>query len=150
MHAVLPGPPPSEQSLIWNELQLKYQQIWLRTTFQATCIEAFPVPETGALNAVLSITPGEGDPLCFTTTLRQTSNEVLRQPYGHRVWKAITGPENTPGQNDYRLSVEVEEASSSRVIPQQQSDFKVEQCTVEICSPSAQFTHTVRIKVSVI
>lgn len=152
MHAVIPGPPPSKQSLIWNELQRLYQQTWGKT-FQATCIEASRVPpQTGTLNAVLSITPREGDPLCLTKTLRQISNEVLSQPYGQRVWKAFTCPEDTPGQNDYRLSVEVEATSFGRVIPQQQSnfEFKVEQCIVEICPPSAQFTHAVRIKVSVI
>ena len=149
MQAVIPVPPPSPQSLMWKKLHLLYQQTWGRM-FQATCIEVFRVPPgTGTLNAVLSITPREGDPPCFTKTLSQISNEVLRQPYGQRVWKAITGPEDTPGQNDYRLAVEVEEASSSGVL-QQQSNFKVEQCTVEIWPPWEQFTHTVRIRVSVI
>ena len=150
MYAVIPGPDPRPQSLIWNKLQLLYQQIRPGTTFQATCIEVFRVPETGALNAVLLITPREGDPLCFTKTLSQISKDVLGQPYGQYVWKAIAGPEDTPGQNDYRLSVEVEEASSSRVIPQQKGNFNVEQCIVEICPPYSQFTHTVKIGVSVI
>ena len=145
------GPAPSQHCLTWKDLHLNYQQVWERI-FQATCIEALVLPRTGTLNAVLSITPREGDPPCFTKTLSQISKDVLRQPYGQRVWKAITGPEDIPGQNDYRLSVEVEEASSSRVIPQQQGNFKVEQCTVETCPPfpQPQFTHTVRIRVSVI
>lgn len=93
MYAVLPVPPPSEQSLIWNKLQLLYQQTWGRT-FQATCIKASRVPpQTGTLNAVLSITPRERDPLCLTKTLSQISKDVLGQPYSQRVWKAQRIPQ---------------------------------------------------------
>ena len=127
--------------LIKNDLQLKYQPLWDRI-FQATYQGVFPMPQTGTPRDVLSIT--EGDHLYFAKTLSEISNAVLRRPYGRQVWKAITGPEDIPGQTDYRLWVE---PGFSGVIPQESiRNFKVEECSVEI---GIQFSHIVRIRVSV-
>ena len=101
------------------------------------------MPQTGTPRDVLSIT--QGDHLYFAKTLSEISNAVLSEPYGRQVWKAITGPEDTPGQTDYKLWVE---PGLTGVIPQHSiRHFKVEECSVEI---GIQFSHIVRIRVSVV
>ena len=97
------------------------------------------MPLTGTLKDVLSINHGDG---FSVNELREISNHVLSEPYGPQVWKAFTGPEDTPGQTDYRLWVE---PINSRVIPRQ-SKFQVVECTVtwEI---GAQFQYIFRVSV---
>ena len=83
----------------------------------------------------------------FTSTVREISNDVLREPYGQQVWKAITVPEDVPGQNDYKLLIE---PGLSGVIPLQiPCRFRVDTGT-PFALDGVQFSHGVNIKVSVI
>lgn len=63
------------------------------------------------------------------------------------VWKAITVPEDVPGQNDYKLLIE---PGLSGVVPlQTPRRFRVDTCT-PFSLDGAPFSHGVNIKVSVI
>ena len=95
------------------------------------------MPGTVTLKDVVSIKQGDG---LFVNVLREISNDVLREPYGQQIWKAITGPEDTLGQTDYRLWVE---PINSGVIPTQ-SKFKVEDCTVKL-GPGFSYIFSYRV-----
>lgn len=104
-----PGPYPPQEFLTANKLQLECQQL-LGRIFQATYMGVADMrPQTGTRKYVLSITPGGGN-LYFTNLLSKILNDV---PSVKPIWKAITSPGDTKGQNDYRLWVEAEEASFS-------------------------------------
>lgn len=124
-------------------LQLNYQSLWGKI-FYATYQGVFYVPQTGTspiARDVLSIV----EEYPFTSTLREVSNNVLTQPYSQQVWKAITGPDDTPGQNDFRLWVE---PGLSGALPlQSPRRFRVDTCT-PFQIDGAPFSHGVNIKVS--
>lgn len=141
-----PGPSPPQEFLTANKLQLQYQQLLLGQIFQATYMGVADMQlQTGTWKYVLSITPGGGN-LYFTNLLSTILNDV---PSVKPIWKAITGPGDTKGQNDYRLWVEAEEASFSGLPAI--ANFKVERCTVEVdARPFSGFLYIVKIWVSVI
>ena len=124
-------------------VSIKYQSLWGRK-FYAAYQGVFYVPQTGTspiARDVLSIV----EEYPFTSTLREVSNDVLTQPYSQQVWKAITGPDDTPGQNDFRLWVE---PGLSEVVPlHTPRRFKVDACA-PFRIDGVPFSHGVNIKVS--
>ena len=137
MYAASFPPDPPLEEINRSNLQRDYGNRLKGWTLDATYMGRLPMPITGTLKDVLSIKQGDG---FFVNALREISNHVLSEPYGSQVWKAFTGPEDTPGQTDYRLWVEPDDS-----IPGQ-SQFKVEECTVtwEI---GAQFQYIFRVSV---
>ena len=130
---------------VYTGLQLKYQTLWGRI-FYATYQGKSYIPQTGTgpiARDVLSIV--EEDP--FISTVREISNDVSREPYGQQVWKAITVPEDVPGQNDYKLWVEP--GLSGVVLPHYPCRVRVDTCT-PFTLEGAPFSHGVNIKVSVL
>ena len=80
------------------------------------------MPLKGTMRDVLEI--DEGNP--FASTLAEISSTV-HQKYGTKIWKGITGPEDSEYFEDYRLWVEklrpaLEEGNSYV--------FKIVECTV--------------------
>ena len=120
MYAASSPPNPPLEEINRSNLQRKYGQCLKGRIFDATYMESVPLPITETLKDVLSINQGDG---FFLNALRQISNDVLSEPYGPQVWKAITCPGDTPGQTDYRLWVE---PIISGVIPSG-SRFKVDE-----------------------
>ena len=153
---LVPPPYPPQEVLNANELHLMYQQL-LGRIFHAT-YKVLPMPQTGTQKDVLSITtegPGlsfeeKHSSLLFAKTLGEISRHVLDTSYSQQVWKAFTGPQDVPGQTDYRLWVE---PVISRVIPSESMvKFKVENYTVEFDDIGSQlpYRYIVRIWVSII
>ena len=133
--------------VVYTGLQLKYQTLWGRT-FYATYQGESYIPQTGTgpiARDVLSIVEED----TFTSVLREISNDVLREPYGQQVWKAITVPEDVPGQNDYKLLVEPGLSVSGVVPLQPPHRFRVDTCT-PFTLEGDPFSHGVNIKVSVL
>ena len=98
------------------------------------------MPLKGTMRDVLEI--DEGNP--FASTLAETSSTV-HQKYGTKVWKGITGPEDSEYFEDYWLWVErlrpaLEEGNSYV--------FKIVECTV--FEGSCEFSCGMSIKATMI
>ncbi|CAH3038574.1 unnamed protein product, partial [Porites lobata] len=103
-----------------QKLQEIYQPLE-GVTFRGTYLGEYKMPQTGNKRDVLEI--DEGNP--FASTLAEISSTV-HQKYGTKVWKGITGPEDSQYFEDYWLWVErfrpaLEEGNSYV--------FKIVECT---------------------
>lgn len=130
-----------DPTLIINDLQQKYQPL-VGMTFQATYQDVFPMPQTGNLRDILSIT--QGDP--FARILSGISSVVL-ETHGQQVWKGITGPEQSPNFTDYWLWVEP--GFSEQLEMGRRYNFQIAQCTPFACG-GGDFSYGVSIKASFI
>lgn len=130
-----------EKQSIMNDLSLKYEPL-MGKEFEGTYKGESQMPQTGNLRDVLVVK--EADP--FAQTLHEISNAV-KKDYGKKIWKGITGPEDSGGFTDYWLWVEpllddeLEEGSCR--------NFRVVRCT-PFQGNGVQFLYGVSIKVSVI
>ena len=98
------------------------------------------MPLKGTMRDVLEV--DEGNP--FASTLAEISSTV-HQKYGTKIWKGITGPEDSEYFQDYRLWVEklrpALEESNSYV-------FKIVECT--IFEGSGEFLCGISLKATMI
>lgn len=129
---------------VLNDLQLKYKPL-VGMTFQGTYEDVLIMPQTGNPRDIISV--GHEDP--FAETLSGLSAAVLKA-HGQRVWKGITGPEQSRGYSDYWLWVEP--GLNEAMAMGQPYNFQITQCTPFACGGGGGgvFSHGVSIKVSVI
>lgn len=126
---------------IKNDLEEIYQPLIgkpIRATYQGECT----MPFLGTPRDVLVLEANNP----FAATLKEISAAV-RNKYGARVWKGITGPEDSPGYTDYWLWVESSPALQVRGITY---NFKIERCAVFPGSSDGGFSYGVSTKVAVL
>ena len=131
-----------EKQSIMKDLSLKYEPL-KGMEFEGTYKGEFEMPQTGERRDVLLV-DSEADP--FAETLHEISKAV-KKAYGKKIWKGITGPEDSENFTDYWLWVkpglddEIEEGSCG--------NFRVVRCT-PFEGNGVQFSYGVSIKVSLI
>lgn len=122
---------------VLNDLKLKYQPL-VGMTFQGKYLGELFMPQTGNPRDIISV--GQGDP--FAATLSGVSAAVLGA-YGQRVWRGITGPEQSPNYSDYWLWVE---PGFNGVLEMGYPySFQITECTPFPCG-GGNFAHGVHIK----
>ena len=126
---------------ILSDLALKYQQL-VDMKFQGIYNGPYPMPQTGNIRDVIVIT--RQNPLA--ATLQEISNSVL-QTYGQRVWKGITGPEDSIGYTDYWLWVEPDFCGVQEV--GFACEFQIQKCSPFPCG-GGSFSHGVSIRAALI
>lgn len=130
-----------EKKLIMDDLGLKYKPL-IGMDFEAIYKGGFEMPQTGNERDVLLVK--ESNP--FARTLHEISKAV-KEAYGRKIWKGITGPEDSANFTDYQLWVETcfygeLEVGSCR-------NFRVVRCT-PFQGNGVKFSYGVSIEVSVI
>lgn len=130
-----------EKKLIMDDLGLKYKPL-IGMEFEAIYKGEFEMPQTGNKRDVLLVK--EANP--FAKTLHEISKTV-KDAYGSKIWKGITGPEDSANFTDYQLWVETcfygeLEVGSCR-------NFRVVRCA-PFQGNGVKFSYGVSIEVSVI
>lgn len=130
-----------EKQSIMNDLSLKYEPL-MGKEFEGTYKGESEMPQKENLRDVLVVK--EADP--FAQTLHEISNAV-RKAYGKKIWKGITGPEDSGSFTDYWLWVEL-------LLDDELEEGSCRNFRVVLCTPlegnGFQFSYGVSIKVSVI
>ena len=101
------------------------------------------MPQTGNVRDRLEIAAGNP----FAATLKQISSAVLALNYGARVWKGITGPEDSDAFTDYWLWVEPG-FSGNLLVGFQAYNFSIVSADVFLCA-GGTFSYGVNLKAAV-
>ena len=130
-----------EEKLIMNDLSSKYKPL-VGMEFEGIYKRVSEMPQTGNERDILLVEKAEP----FAATLHEISKAV-KNAYGRKIWKGITGPEDSTTFTDYWLWVEPGfdgelEKGSCR-------NFRVVRCT-PFQGNGVLFSYGVSIKVSVI
>ena len=132
----------AEYDPITQDLAGKYQPL-IGKEFRGTYQGLFTMPQTGNVRDVLVV--DKQDP--FAATLREISTAVLLKYGSKRIWKGITGPEDSNRYKyaDYWLWVEpgfCEELQEGFTY-----EFKIDLCHVFVCG-GGSFSYGINIRVS--